>query len=177
MPDVIDQSPAHEAPASEPDKAPPEIDLLRRHLADRDEPCPSCGYNLRGLASAKCPECHLALRLGVQLHEPRTALIIGGIIGLMCGAAPFAALLVFTVSMTLRTQSGPPAGQAWFWYGLPALYSFVLGGLTWWLASRPGRCWFRKLSPSTARWTSVSGLALSVLCHAAFVVLAVKYIR
>jgi hypothetical protein len=34
-------------------------------LASREAPCPVCGYNLRGLARAACPECGAALRLQV----------------------------------------------------------------------------------------------------------------
>lgn len=30
---------------------------LRRYLAERDVPCPGCGYNLRGLGENCCPEC------------------------------------------------------------------------------------------------------------------------
>lgn len=28
-----------------------------RYLATRDIPCPHCGYIMRGLESARCPEC------------------------------------------------------------------------------------------------------------------------
>lgn len=30
---------------------------LQKYLADRDALCPGCGYNLRGLAGDRCPEC------------------------------------------------------------------------------------------------------------------------
>ena len=30
---------------------------VSRYLADRDLPCPKCKYNLKGIASARCPEC------------------------------------------------------------------------------------------------------------------------
>jgi hypothetical protein len=32
------------------------------HLADHDEPCPRCGYNLRGLIVRRCPECGSRLK-------------------------------------------------------------------------------------------------------------------
>jgi len=42
-------------------------ELLTAWLADRDQPCPRCGYNLRGLVldpvSARCPECDLPIQL------------------------------------------------------------------------------------------------------------------
>src|ERR1700678_2777121 len=39
-------------------------------LSIRDAPCPLCGYNLRGLASPRCPECGHSLGLSVSLVEP-----------------------------------------------------------------------------------------------------------
>lgn len=38
---------------------------LRAYLADRDVPCPACGYNLRGITTAACPECGAALDSGL----------------------------------------------------------------------------------------------------------------
>lgn len=39
--------------------------LLPEFLAERDEPCPHCGYNLRGVRAGSCPECGKAIRLGL----------------------------------------------------------------------------------------------------------------
>jgi hypothetical protein len=41
-------------------------DPLRDYLARHDEPCPHCGYNLRGVEDSRCPECGHAVRLAVQ---------------------------------------------------------------------------------------------------------------
>jgi len=35
----------------------PASDTLRAYLAERDVPCPGCGYNLRGSQDSVCPEC------------------------------------------------------------------------------------------------------------------------
>jgi len=43
------------------------VDFLR----ERDVECPLCGYNLRQLQSARCPECGRELELRVGLTEPR----------------------------------------------------------------------------------------------------------
>jgi hypothetical protein len=48
-------------------------DLLNTYLADRDLPCPRCGYNLRLLVGRRCPECGDELTLQVGLVEPRMA--------------------------------------------------------------------------------------------------------
>jgi len=45
--------------------------MLLEFLRDRNVPCPLCGYNLRGLLSARCPECGRDLELRVGLAEPR----------------------------------------------------------------------------------------------------------
>lgn len=84
-------------PAGRPD---PATELLRHYLADRDEPCPRCGYNLRQLQSLRCPECGDALRLRIALVEPRMAayltllavcaIALGGAL-LMCLLAVFQA--------------------------------------------------------------------------------------
>lgn len=45
-------------------------DLLRAYLARGDAPCPACGYNLRGVESAACPECGSGLSLSLQRRRP-----------------------------------------------------------------------------------------------------------
>jgi hypothetical protein len=47
--------------------------LLQHYLANRDEPCPSCRYNLRNLTTNRCPECGDELRLRVALADPHLA--------------------------------------------------------------------------------------------------------
>ncbi len=37
--------------------------MLEAYLAERDVPCPSCAYNLRGVRTGKCPECGRTLSL------------------------------------------------------------------------------------------------------------------
>ncbi|MEM9166950.1 MAG: hypothetical protein AAGB48_07970 [Planctomycetota bacterium] len=34
-----------------------DAEQLRSYLAERDVPCPGCGYNLRGVREPVCPEC------------------------------------------------------------------------------------------------------------------------
>ena len=44
---------------------------LVEFLRERDVECPLCGYNLRQLQRARCPECGRDLELRVGLAEPR----------------------------------------------------------------------------------------------------------
>lgn len=62
-------------------------DALRSFLADRDEPCPNCGYNLRGLQGAMCPECKLELSLSLQVTPYRQGLYTATLLGMTAGAS------------------------------------------------------------------------------------------
>jgi hypothetical protein len=55
---------------------PQEMALLTAYLAERDVPCPRCGYNLHGLINGRCPECGDDLRLRVTPVEPRLGAFI-----------------------------------------------------------------------------------------------------
>ena len=59
--------------------------LLNAYLADRDEPCPLCGYNLRTLSGDRCPECGNELRLQVGLVEPRMGWFIAALVACCVG--------------------------------------------------------------------------------------------
>lgn len=84
----------------------PDHVLLRTFLAERDAPCPSCGYNLRGLTAARCPECNQVLVLKVGLAEPRLGAWIAGIVGLAAGAGFSGLLLVSLLVLLLREGTG-----------------------------------------------------------------------
>jgi hypothetical protein len=47
---------------------PSDAELLKAYLADRDVPCPGCGYSLKGCVSHRCPEC--ASEMTLQLAAP-----------------------------------------------------------------------------------------------------------
>lgn len=72
--------------------------LLVEYLADRDVPCPRCGYNLRALTNSICPECGDSLRLQVGLVEPRLgayiSLVVACCVGLG-GSALFGTIALF----------------------------------------------------------------------------------
>lgn len=50
-------------------------ELVKAFLADRDELCTACGYNLRGATDARCPECgaSIQLRIGGDSRQLRSA--------------------------------------------------------------------------------------------------------
>jgi len=87
-----------------------ESDQVISFLRDRDAPCPLCGYNLRGLASGRCPECGSGLRLAVGLAEPFLRAWIAVVVSFVAGAG----LGIFFVVMLL--SHGPPSRES------PGLY-------------------------------------------------------
>jgi hypothetical protein len=44
---------------------PSDAELLKAYLADRDVPCPGCGYSLKGCVAEACPECGHAVTLAI----------------------------------------------------------------------------------------------------------------
>src|SRR5665213_3310054 len=72
-----------------------ETNLLREYLTNADVPYPGCGYNLRGLPGAQCPECGDEIKLQIGLAEPRLAANIAGLIGLAAGGGFNGLLLIY----------------------------------------------------------------------------------
>jgi hypothetical protein len=52
----------------------PSTDAVRAFLAERDRACPGCGYNLRGVEQAQCPECGRGIELEVVGKRDRSVL-------------------------------------------------------------------------------------------------------
>ncbi|HVU62941.1 MAG TPA: hypothetical protein VHC70_03125 [Phycisphaerales bacterium] len=152
--------PAPRPPA--PEALPQSPDLLLQFLADRDHPCPGCGYNLRALTVPRCPECNEPLKLQAGLVEPKLAWFIVGVVGLAMGAG-FGLLVYGAIFLqSLMRGFGPSMWQGW-----PILATGVLCGvLTWaWILAR------RRLNsrPAPLRWglallTHVLSVGLAVLC-------------
>ena len=71
-----------------------ESELLKMLLAVRDIPCPVCGYNLRGIASNKCPECGRNLELRVVSGDLR---VTAWLVALLSAALPFGASALFSI--------------------------------------------------------------------------------
>jgi len=107
-------SPPTDLPPEDPQAASDRF--LQDYLADRDEPCPRCGYNLRGLQSARCPECGDPLRLKVGLVEPRLAPYIATLVALCfgCGGS-----LLFIVLALLEAPTN------WWFDQLAGLFLIV----------------------------------------------------
>src|SRR5262245_20796650 len=76
-------------------------------LKGRSVPCPRCGYLLRDIASAKCPEC--AEPLVLKIGSPRARfgwLVLAMAPGCFSGVA--ATFVLVPISLTFRQSQGPP---------------------------------------------------------------------
>jgi hypothetical protein len=81
------------ADAAEGARSPPDYSVLRHFLAASDVPCPSCGYNLRGLTRDICPECGARFEIGLVNVPPR----FGYLLALLAGCLVMVALPVFAL--------------------------------------------------------------------------------
>lgn len=85
-----------------------EQELLVEYLHDRNVPCPSCGYSLRGLKTGRCPECNQGLELGVVLCEVKWGAFIAGIAGCCAGWMFCAMILVYAIFKHLNLREATP---------------------------------------------------------------------
>jgi len=78
------------APIFDPDA------VLRGWLAQRDEPCPACGYNLRGTDGRACPGCGVVFGAAIVLGQrcegegqtpPPAGVLWSGALAFMLGSA------------------------------------------------------------------------------------------
>ncbi len=96
-----------------------EAELLKALLAERDLPCPVCGYNLRAIASTNCPECGAKLDLRVG----STDLKLGPwLAALLASALPLGIVSFFLV---IGLGAGDPILFAVFFVGALA-YTLLL---------------------------------------------------
>jgi hypothetical protein len=129
-----------------------EAELLRTYLAERNAPCPQCGFSLRGLESPRCPECGHELRLTVgSARFPRgtrfaAALVLAAGVG-AAGSVVLATIVqsVGEVIRSGRLQMGVDYDSIHAFVSLGALPIFVmaLGG---WLRVEGGRRRISRLS-------------------------------
>ncbi len=148
----------------EPHPGQPSDELLIRFLSERSPNCPVCKYILKGLTSARCPECGSEFRLTLQGDSlPVREWIIGAI-----GASTaFGMTVIFWIGAILVNLLGsganPPMG------GLLMMFAaFAVAGVTlWWWCTRHVRirrwsrnkrllgslgCWFVVTVPYWIGW-------------------------
>lgn len=108
-------------------------EMLRAFLAGHDEPCPACGYSLRGLRGEACPECGEKLRLRVGMVEPRLGFFVSGLVGLASRAGFHGFVLLWAAWALLLVGGGPDLRDL-----VPLVVGFAScgGGLLVWVRTR-----------------------------------------
>lgn len=133
-------------------------DLLLELLAREDVACPNCGYNLRGLTSDRCPECHQALTVRVALTEPTLAPFLFGLIGLASFLGFMGCVLVFIIGAEVAGTYHSP----WVDYAvLCGIMLALLGLIIFWIRAR--QRWLTRRS-RRQRWTAACVLVGLGLC-------------
>lgn len=84
-------------------------DWVRAFVRGRDVPCPRCGYCLRDLVDARCPECAEPLVLRVGVVTPRFGWLVAamapGLFSIVCATL----LAVPLIAFRNAGNNGPPA--------------------------------------------------------------------
>jgi hypothetical protein len=113
-----------------------DTEFLRSYLAERDIPCPVCGYNLRNLHSDRCPECGRGLMLQVGTTEPRMGAFITGLVGLAAGIGWNSFLLLWTLFVTIvRGRQFNRDMQTVLYIAIPCVAASGIG-LSFWMRKR-----------------------------------------
>ncbi len=79
---------------------------LLAFVHNRDVSCPACGYNLRNLNNAVCPEREQPLHLTVGLAQQRVGLLIATVAP--CIFSGIAAILLAIPLLMVEVTGGPP---------------------------------------------------------------------
>lgn len=155
------------------DPASEDASRLAAFLATRDEPCPGCGYNLRGLTGTSCPECKQHLMLHVGLTEPDIGRWLACFVPLMMVGGTF--VVVLLVALAISFMTGLPSQSEW---RLFILYPVLIAGLfvppTTSLMTSRGRLWLRRKGKTEARWIVAACVGVSVLAVVTWTVLIVQ---
>jgi hypothetical protein len=125
---------------------------VRHFAAERDIPCPGCGYNLRGINSNRCPECNEPLALRLTLAEPALGRYIAVMVVLSLSLGAHTLLsLVATFSFLFRAGPNFRWPPIWFYvlqYGTPMILAAAIAALS----TKRGRSWFR----NARTWISIA---------------------
>ncbi len=78
-----------------------------------DDPCPACGYDLRGYLDGRCPECNTDIHLAVKQTDPirplrRLTILTLGTLVLQSAISCASTAWLLLVTLPLMTSGGGP---------------------------------------------------------------------
>lgn len=136
-------------------------------LAERDAECPVCGYNLRGLRGARCPECAAGVRLEVGSENLAIGPWVLAVVSVAL-ALGFDGVMAIVMSLGL-VLSPPPTGAVRVLTlvvaGFAVLAAACGAGMAALLMRR--RAWHR-MGRSKQRVTAAATFAGTGLVHAVY---------
>jgi hypothetical protein len=101
-------------------------ELIAAFLADRDESCPGCGYNLRGLERGRCPECERPLVLRIEPLRSPLGVFVAGLVALAGGSAFSLAVGIYVLAAGMWGGSAAGAITAVWPAPLTAVFQAAL---------------------------------------------------
>lgn len=137
--------------------------MLVTYLRDREEPCPACRYNLRGLTGEACPECGEPLRLRVGLVNPKLAAYFTLLCAAACGAGGSGLMLLLVLAQ---------APGDWLVEQLAGWVLMAMAVVTWTMVATTLRCArrLRRLG-AWSRWSwAVAAWAIVLAFSVVFIV-------
>ncbi|MFI4897661.1 MAG: hypothetical protein ACIARR_07530 [Phycisphaerales bacterium JB059] len=136
-----------------------ETTLLSDWLAGHDEPCPVCRYNLRGVRAPSCPECNVAITLGVRSPSAIVGPWALGLIAFSLGLGFDAVTGLFLIVPLVATAGEDPIAIA-LWVTMATLALGCALGLAWMLRRR--QAWMRLATGTQWRiaWMIFLGVGL-----------------
>lgn len=114
-----------------PDQTRDEAGAIVAWLADRDEPCPVCGYNLRGSPAASCAECGSPLSLTVassRLKDGPWLLAFAAFVMALGFDAVTSLLMMIPLAVSFFLGQGMPPPEFWIILSTMIVLSVVSAG-------------------------------------------------
>jgi len=135
-------------------------------LAEHDEPCPVCGYNVRGLTTSACPECAAPLRLGVtspqHLLGPWLLAIIACSLALGFDGV---ILTLLTTAVIVELFARQTVSVPFMLVGTFVTLGTLSGGTLWLFIARR-RQW--RMAQANVQWARAGAVTVAVfIIHAA----------
>ncbi len=143
-------------------------------LAGRDEPCPVCGYNLRGSPAASCAECGSPLSLSLtssRLKNGPWLLAFAAFVMAFGFDAVASLLMAVSLLISFLVGGGMPPPDFWMMLSVLFVLNLVSAGGAFVLLRKRG-AWHRMKRQRAAAVALFAGVGLLHLIAGACLVLA-----